>query len=192
MRIIAGEARGRRLLAPRDKTTRPLLDQTRGSLFATLGGILEGGRVLDLFSGVGSFGLEALSRGARSAVFVEQSRATLEILRRNIESLGFGPRCEVLQGDALRLPDLSREAPAKLALAFLDPPFKMFDHEKDAAAVFDRVDELLRSPGVEPDVIVLLRLPSKYKGHCPLEVDSRREYGESVVLRFSPSTSREG
>lgn len=164
----------------------------RESLFATLGDAFEGRKVLDLFSGVGSFGLEALSRGARGAVFVDRSRASLDILRKNIESLGFGPRCEVLHGDALRVPDLLLREERAFALIFLDPPFTMFDRLEDAERVFGRVQEILQSAAVEQDAILLLRHPSKFQGDCPIPAEEKRTYGESVLLRFSPGEKRAG
>src|SRR4029450_4259634 len=97
MRIIGGEAPGRKPAPPKDRATRPLLDRIRESIFSSLEGSFEGRRVLDLFAGTGSFGLEAVSRGARQAVFVENGAAALAVLNRNIETLGFGSRTEVIR-----------------------------------------------------------------------------------------------
>ena len=184
MRIIAGEARGRRLLTPRDDSIRPLLDQIRESIFSSLGDVFVDSWVLDLFCGIGSFGLEALSRGARKAVFVDRSASSLSILRRNIDSLSFGPRTEVIQGDALRVPALVDGSGSTFGVVFLDPPFKMFDRSEDAEAVFDRVRRILESTSVTPESIVLLRHPSKFRGDCPIPVEARKVHGQSVVLSF--------
>ena len=120
MRIIAGEFRGRRLAAPPGQDTRPMLDRVREALFSTLGDI-EGVRVLDLFSGTGSLGLEALSRGAASVDFFERDRGALRALRENIEALGVADRARVHTGDAL-----AEEAwPDQVELALLDPPYPM-------------------------------------------------------------------
>ncbi|MDO8916019.1 MAG: RsmD family RNA methyltransferase, partial [Coriobacteriia bacterium] len=104
MRIVGGAWRGRPLVSPSGPTTRPTSDRVREALFdalgARLGSDLGGGAVLDLFAGTGALGLEALSRGASSAVFVENDRAALVALRRNIETLGAGPRAVVVPGDA--------------------------------------------------------------------------------------------
>lgn len=184
MRIIAGEARGRKLTAPRDDSIRPLLDRIRESLFSTLEGSFEERRVLDLFAGVGSFGLEALSRGARRVVFVDKEPSSLAILQRNIETLGFAPRADVIRGDALKSPVLESVEPPGFALAFLDPPFRMFDRERDADVIFQRVRAILESQALEQGGIVLLRHPSRFRGALPIEAAGRKAYGESVVLRF--------
>ena len=189
MRIIAGEARGRKLLEPADRSIRPPLDRIRESIFSILLGAFEDRSVLDLFAGTGSFGLEALSRGARRAAFVERSKAGLALLRKNLRSLGFEARSEVIEGDALRGPDLSGSDRAGIGLVFLDPPFKMFREDRapggvpgDAPKVFERAREALSSPSVSPGGIVVLRIPSSWRGEPPVPPLERREYGESAVL----------
>lgn len=120
-RIIAGEARGRRLSAPRGTATRPTSDKVRGAVFNLLGQFFDGGEVLDLYAGTGALALEALSRGAARAVCVEADRATAELLRRNAEACGYGERVEILRG---RVPEaLARLAPGRFDLAFVDPPY---------------------------------------------------------------------
>lgn len=122
MRIVAGEWRGRPLVAPQGDTTRPTADRTRETLFSMLTsrlGSFEGLAVADLFAGSGALGLEALSRGADSCVFAEQDAAALRALRQNIANLRAQPRCDVRAGSVLAL------APAKqpLDLILLDPPY---------------------------------------------------------------------
>src|SRR5512143_1617821 len=97
MRVIAGTARGRELRAPRGQGTRPMMDIVKGSLFNMLDSMDGiGGRVLDLFAGSGSLGIEALSRGADSADFVESDREACRVLRENLERLGFAAQARVL------------------------------------------------------------------------------------------------
>jgi 16S rRNA G966 N2-methylase RsmD len=191
LRIIAGEARGRKLLEPADRSIRPPLDRIRESIFSIISGAFEDRQVLDLFAGTGSFGLEALSRGARRAIFVESSKPGLVLLERNIRNLGFAARSEVLEGDALRVPDLSGPADGGIALVFLDPPFKMFRENRpqggarsDARRVFGRVEEALSSPSLRPGAVVVLRIPSSWRGEPPPGARERREYGESAVLFY--------
>ena len=126
MRIVAGAWRGRPLVAPPGGTTRPTADRVRQALFDMLlhapwggRGIVEGARVLDVFAGTGAFGLEALSRGAAHATFVEQDPAALAALRANIATCRAQDRCEVLAVDALALP-----AGEPAGLVFLDPPYR--------------------------------------------------------------------
>lgn len=121
LRVIAGELRGRRLVAPPGRSTRPTRGRIRESLFDLLAGTPEGARVLDLFAGSGALGIEALSRGASHAVFVESARAPLRALRENLATLGLASRSTVVAGDALDRSSASR-GPFDLVLA--DPPYE--------------------------------------------------------------------
>lgn len=127
MRIIAGAWRGRNLVAPAGQVTRPTSERMRQALFDMLAhapwasGVLGGARVMDVFAGTGALGLEALSRGAASAVFVEQDRAALAALRSNIAACQASARANVLAVSAVGVP---RAAPgAACSLVFLDPPY---------------------------------------------------------------------
>lgn len=127
MRIIAGHRRGRRLLAPAGAATRPTADRVRQALFDMLWhapwagrAAVEDARVLDAFAGTGALGLEALSRGAAHASFLETDRAALAALRANIAACGETERCEVLAADALHPP---RATAPPCTLVFLDPPY---------------------------------------------------------------------
>jgi len=124
-RIIGGAWRGRRLVAPAGEATRPTADRVRQALFDRLmhadwagRAAIEGASVLDVFAGTGAFGLEALSRGAAEAAFVERDRAGLAALRANIATCGAECQCRVVAGDALRPP------PGQAcSVVFLDPPY---------------------------------------------------------------------
>ena len=126
MRIVAGRHRGRALAAPSGRDTRPTADRVREALFnVLLHGLaveIEGAAVLDLFAGSGALGLEALSRGAAHAVFIDNAHAALEVIGDNIATLGERERADVLRRDAARL----GAPPAGMvpsAIAFLDPPY---------------------------------------------------------------------
>ncbi len=120
LRIIGGQWRGRRLRFAGGSGLRPTADRNRETLFNWLQGQIDGARVLDLFAGSGALGLEALSRGAASAVFVEHSRGACRSLEQNIAMLDAAGRAEVISGDARRF---LRDRPAPFDLIFLDPPF---------------------------------------------------------------------
>ena len=123
LRIIAGEARGRRLTAPEGIDVRPSTSRVREAVFNSLHslGCLEGTDVLDLFAGTGALGLEALSRGAASATFVESAPPALAALRANINAVGFNDRCRVVPGDVMEeLPRLS----GNYGVALCDPPYR--------------------------------------------------------------------
>jgi 16S rRNA (guanine966-N2)-methyltransferase len=125
MRIVGGRHRGRALAAPRGEAVRPTSDRAREALFNILGHgafatPFRDKPVLDAFAGTGALGLEALSRGAARATFIESDRAALEALRRNVAALGEADRAQIIAGDATRPPPAS----APVALAFLDPPYR--------------------------------------------------------------------
>lgn len=137
LRIIAGEWRGRRLVAPEGDATRPTADRTREALFSMLVsrlGSFEGLFVADLFAGSGALGLEALSRGAARALFVEQDPAAIRALRANIASLGAQQRCDVRAGSVLSLAR-TENAPD---LILMDPPYGT----GAGAVALDRLDRL--------------------------------------------------
>ncbi len=125
MRIIGGAFRRRQLASPPDGTpTRPMPDHVREAIYNLLRGHFEGETVYDGFSGTGSVGLEAVSRGASRVVLVEKDKRVAGVLRENIETLGVGERCEVVVGDALGAGALAR-CPDPVHVVFFDPPYAM-------------------------------------------------------------------
>lgn len=123
MRVLAGALKGHRLTTPRGRTTRPTADQVRIACLDTLMPFLDRGPFLDLFAGAGGVGIEALSRGAPSAVFVEQDGAALRALRDNLERLGLADRARVVRADAARAVADLAAAGLRFAVVFLDPPY---------------------------------------------------------------------
>ena len=121
MRIVAGDWGGRRIGAPPGKATRPTTDRVREAWMSAVADWIPGARVLDLFAGSGALGLEALSRGAESAVFVENAPPALKVLRANVDALGAGPRARIIRLDAVRFAE-GLDA-ASFDLAFADPPY---------------------------------------------------------------------
>ncbi len=122
MRIITGTARGARLKAPRGLSTRPTADRVRESLFSILGSRVQGRRVLDLFAGTGSLGLEALSRGAAQAVFVD--RATAGVLRDNASHTHLEDKARILGSDVFPAMERLAGAGERFDLVFCDPPYR--------------------------------------------------------------------
>jgi len=178
MRIIAGEARGRRIRGPRGRVTRPALDQLRESVFSILGEAVEGCAVLDLFAGAGAFGLEAVSRGAASAIFVERDRSALLALEHNIQDLGFAGRCRVVRADALRF-----EPRGIHDLIFVDPPFALFDDAEEPLALVRRLERLLAS-ALGPGGTLLLRIPTGSGIELSRPAADQRTFRASTVLFF--------
>ena len=187
MRIITGRARGARLKAPKGmETTRPTSDRVKESLYSILGSMVAGRTVLDVFAGTGSLGLEALSRGAKSAVFLEAT--TADVLRENIRHCHFDQEAEILAGDAFlsiaKLEDQGRT----FDLDFCDPPYHKGLWQR-ALAAFDKgcllaEDAILvvEHGGDEDDVPELSAL---------VRVDHRR-YGKTTQLSFFQKRSYVG
>ncbi len=165
MRIIAGVYKGRRLAAPRDGRVRPTGDRLREAWMSILQPALPGARVLDLFAGSGALGLESLSRGARSADFVELHQASLTALRQNIEALGAGDRVTVHRGDALRF--LERVVPGSYDIVLADPPYTI-DYAAQLVALF-------RARPFAPILAV------EHRATTVLPGDDTRRYGDSAL-----------
>ncbi|MBI5231783.1 MAG: 16S rRNA (guanine(966)-N(2))-methyltransferase RsmD [Coriobacteriales bacterium] len=153
MRIVAGSFRGRRLEAPKGRDTRPTTDRVREALFSTLtsllGPALGDASVLDAFAGSGALGLEAISRGARSATFIERDRAALAALRANIESLALSERTQVVAGDALASRRIERLPGRPFSLLLLDPPYRI-----DPTAVRGYLTALADLGALDEDAVV--------------------------------------
>jgi 16S rRNA (guanine966-N2)-methyltransferase len=156
MRVIAGTLRGRLLAAPRGMSTRPITDRVKETLFNILGhrfgqpGGLPACDVLDAFAGTGGLGIEALSRGARTCVFVEHDRRALHCLRANIRALGLDACCTVLTDNAwtMRPP----QTPEGFGLVVVDPPYR---DSADPLRVADLLERL--APRLAPDGLIVLR-----------------------------------
>ena len=119
MRVIAGTARGRRLKEPEGRQIRPTTDKVKEAVFSAIQFEIEGRRVLDLFAGTVQLGIEALSRGARQAVFTDESPAALRIVQENVESCGFSDRAVIRRGDGVSY----LKSGEKFDIIFLDPPY---------------------------------------------------------------------
>ena len=182
MRIIAGKFRGKKLLEPNEKVTRPLRDLVRESIFNimvhsnTFDIKIEKSHVLDLFSGVGSFGLECLSRGALSVTFFENYSKTLDILKRNISNLNFDTKTEVIEKNILENKNLNI-LKKKFEIIFLDPPYK----EKRVNQLIESIIslKLLQKKG-----IIILHRHKKDSVAYPKKFNVLREetYGISKII----------
>jgi 16S rRNA (guanine966-N2)-methyltransferase len=139
MRVVGGRLKGRNLASPASRDIRPTADRLRESLFNILihayGDPIEGARVLDLFAGTGALGIEAISRGAKFALFVDNGAEARALLRNNVEALGLGGVTKVFRRDA---GDLGPAHPGEpFSLVFLDPPYRMMLAEKALASLRD-------------------------------------------------------
>ncbi|MDI6807510.1 MAG: 16S rRNA (guanine(966)-N(2))-methyltransferase RsmD [Candidatus Eisenbacteria bacterium] len=124
MRVTGGSLKGRELAAPKGRAVRPTSGKVRESIFSVIGPRIAGSRVLDLFCGVGTLGIEAMSRGAREAVFLETSPAALKFLERNLSTLGIRDVAKVIKSDCRSF--LRSKAPCReFDLVFADPPYSL-------------------------------------------------------------------
>jgi 16S rRNA (guanine966-N2)-methyltransferase len=187
VRILAGEFKGRKLLSPPGRTvTRPITGSVKKSLFGMLGGCIEGASVLDLYCGTGTLGLEALSRGARRCIFADRDRAALDRLRRNIETVGVGDRCEVRCGDiSRRVGEWLGGLEGTVDLAFVDPPYahtKRWNWTEVGERIFTPVERSLISDG-----LLILRTPAGVETPDPLgglAIRRVRRYGGMTVTIY--------
>ncbi len=182
MRIIAGTAGGRRIVAPDTRETRPATDRVREAVFSAIGSWVEEARVLDLYAGSGSFGLEALSRGAKTAMFVENGQKALEALRHNIESIKLGG--SIVSSTVQRFLQRSE---GEFDLIFIDPPWSMstFELEADLAIL----NALLASQGE----LILSRRHTDLVPEAPKtwRVATDRRYGDTRIVRYEKEAEDE-
>ena len=123
MRIIGGEFKSRKIDFPKTRLTRPMTDRAKETVFNILGGLVIGKHVLDLYAGSGSLGLEALSRGALDAVFIDKAPTAIRSIQENIAALQLARKANCLQGDVLSSIDKFKKKGAFFSLVFVDPPF---------------------------------------------------------------------
>ncbi len=172
MRIIAGEFRGRLLKSPPDERTRPMLDRVREAVFSSLGERVDGARVLDLFAGTGSLGLEALSRGAQHARLVESDAKVLKLLRENVAALDLAARARVAPGDALRRESWSERGDgARYRVIFVDSPYPLLSGAATRRLLLNALDALTND---------LLDPEGRLVFHAPREVVDIVEFGPRV------------
>jgi 16S rRNA (guanine966-N2)-methyltransferase len=177
MRIIAGEWRGRPLKAPPGAATRPTSDRVREALFSILAARIPGSRVLDLFAGSGALGLEALSRGAKSAAFVDDAAPAIRAIAANLKA--FGADAEVHKADALRFLDAARRDRAQYDLVFLDPPYRLA--ERLAPALSEALPAVLA-----PGAVAVAESDRRAPLALDLPLHDERRYGDTLIRIHGP------
>jgi 16S rRNA (guanine966-N2)-methyltransferase len=182
MRIIAGAKRGMRLFSPKTDASRPITDRVKESLFSVLYKYeLPGGKIAaDLFCGVGSLGLEALSRGAEFVTFVEKDLKIMATLKKNIEKAGFAGETKVIRADAFKIGAPVDEQ--KYDLIFVDPPYSATRETKEGSPLSELL--VLLTEQLSPDGIVVVRTEKRtelLEQYGQLGVIERRQWGTMAV-----------
>ena len=182
MRIISGTFRGKKILEPKDIKTRPLKDLTKESIFNILNHSnkfkvdLENSNILDLFSGVGSFGIECLSRGAKYVVFAEKYNGVLPVLKKNLQSLKSVENYEILEKDIYDI-NFLKSLDKKFDIVFMDPPYK----DKDINLLLDNINyqKILNENG-----ILIIHRHKDEKDLIPnkLKIIEEKKYGLSKII----------
>ena len=179
MRIIGGEARGRTIKTPRGMATRPMRDFVREAVFSILGRSVEGARVLDIFAGSGSLGLEALSRGAKEAVFVDFGREPIKIIQENLDRLGMSVRAKIIKAEVLDYLRKACSGESRFDLIFIDPPFRI-----DLKYRQEMLKLIAEGGFLAPSAVVIIEAPLRSEPpRSPegMRFAERRKYGEAAV-----------
>ena len=182
MRIISGRFKGKKILQPKNKQTRPLKDLTKESIFNILNHSnkfkisVENSIILDLFSGVGSFGLECLSRGARHVTFVENYSGVLSILKNNLNNLNISEKYEIIEEDLISNFPI-KKIRQKFNIIFLDPPYK----EKRLPNIIDDIfqEKILNKNGI---IVIHRHKKENDKFSKNFKILDEKKYGISKIL----------
>ena len=187
MRVVTGEAKGRKLKAPKTAGTRPIIDRVKTALFDILSARVENARFLDLFAGTGSVGIEALSRGAAHATFIEMNHSVLKLVRENLKITGLGDRAETLQADAFKFLQANasqdRYAQRVYDMIYVAPP----QYHEMAARALAMLDS---SPLLAEDGLVIVQIHPKERSVVAavpltrLVLTDERKYGSTVLMFY--------
>ena len=176
MRVITGEARGRRLKEPVGMDIRPTTDKVKESIFNIIQFDIEGRNVLDLFGGSGQLGIEAISRGAKSAVFVDASQQAVKLIKENLNTVGFEDRARVVRGDSISF----LASGEKYGLVFMDPPYDtdLLEKALENAIKFD----ILKENGI---IVCESKLEKQLTVTEPYFLSKEYKYGKIKLSVFS-------
>lgn len=180
MRIIAGKARGRKILSPATYETRPTLDRVKEAMFSMIQGYIPEATVVDVFAGTGSLGLEAASRGAKECYLFDKSEVTFPLLKENVENLKFTDFCHPLKIDAYAGLKMLANKGKKFDLVFIDPPYckEMIPEAMKIIKENDMLDE---------DGIIVTKIDSIeeiYEGYEDIKLTRSKKYGNTTVCFY--------
>ncbi len=175
MRVITGEARGRRLITLEGEDVRPTTEKVKEAIFSAIQFDIQGRRFLDLFAGSGQMGIEALSRGAESATFVDSSRRAVDIVRKNLNSVGFYDRAKVLHTDSLSFLEMNSDM---YDIVFLDPPYGTGLLQEVLPKVFENVKKT---------AVIIVENPENeeiFENYGEFMLDRQKHYGKIKVSMY--------
>ena len=184
MRVISGSARGRKLKSPKSSETRPIMDRVKTALFDILAPEIMGMRVLDLFAGTGAVGIEALSRGAESATFIERSPEAWRLVRENLALTNLSDRAEVLRTDAFAYLRQAAATGRRFDLVYVAPP-------QYVNMAVEALTQLDASPLTEPDGLVIVQIHPQERAELDtltlkrLRRYDERRYGSTLLLFYT-------
>ncbi|BAM47737.1 16S rRNA (guanine(966)-N(2))-methyltransferase RsmD [Amphibacillus xylanus] len=180
MRVISGKLKGRSIETINDHSTRPTSDKVKESLFNIIGPYFSSGKVLDLFAGSGGLGIEAISRGADHAIFVDQQRRVVQVIKKNLASLNITEQAEVYQNDAFRALKALGKRKVKFNYIFIDPPYN-----KNVYQLL--MEEIVKQNIISNDTIIVCEHDQKLNlaDQIALFKKTRTEkYGSSIAISF--------
>jgi len=187
LRIIAGQAKGRKLNSLKGRKTRPTSDRVKEALFSMLSSIVVNKEILDLFAGTGNLGLEALSRGAFKATFVDKDKSALNLLKSNIKLLEFEERAEIYLADAFKALKMFGKAKKKFDIVFIDPPYGENLYERIIISLL--CDKVLNKESIVViEHLSQLHLREKYNG---LSIAKSRRYGNTCITIYTKEDTNE-
>jgi len=188
VRVIAGSARGIHLNSLIGDKTRPIQDRTKGSLFNILSGVIPGSRVLDMYAGTGAIGIEALSRGAMSCIFVENNRSAIEVITKNLEATKLQDKAQVVLYDVFDVIPYLEKNKIEVEIVFASPPYPLVEKDSYRDKLLNLFSLMCSNHIIQPEGLIMLQ-HRKTDFEIPqeticLELFDTRTYGDTQVSFF--------
>ena len=180
VRIIAGKARGRKLIPPATLETRPTLDRVKESMFSIIQNYIPDSVVVDVFAGTGSLGLEAASRGAKEVYLVDRSKDAFSLLKQNIENLKFEDTCCALNKDSYEALKYLADKNKVFDVIFIDPPYCREMIPEAIKIIYDK--KLLKEDGII--VTKIDSIEEIYEGYKNITLNKSRKYGNTTICLY--------
>jgi len=188
VRVIAGSARGIHLNSLIGDKTRPIQDRTKGSLFNILSGVIPGSRVLDMYAGTGAIGIEALSRGAMSCIFVENNRSAIEVITKNLEATKLQDKAQVVLYDVFDVIPYLEKNKIEVEIVFASPPYPLVEKDSYRDKLLNLFSLMCSNHIIQPEGLIMLQ-HRKTDFEIPqeticLELFDTRTYGDTQFSFF--------